>query len=145
MALLLKDMVRTLVVAWLLLTLPVVCHNQTAVMLLSALGAGHGEYHGMAQAASYHAAHVPGRGVGEAGFDAHAAPQPARPLAPAWCAEHPAQGKSILPAGQDSLAAAAALPLPMPHVVERTGTPLDYAVPSSSDLSPPTPPPRFTA
>jgi hypothetical protein len=45
------DQMRPLMIAWLLLTLPVVCHHETAVVLLTAASAGHEHQHMMAEAA----------------------------------------------------------------------------------------------
>jgi hypothetical protein len=42
------------VVAWLILTLPVVCHQDTAVLILNAVTAGHEHQHMMAGSAANH-------------------------------------------------------------------------------------------
>jgi hypothetical protein len=45
------DQMRPLMIVWLLLTLPVVCHHETAVVLLTAASAGHEHQRMMAETA----------------------------------------------------------------------------------------------
>jgi hypothetical protein len=44
------EQLRPLMIVWLLLTLPVVCHHETAVVILTAMAAGHQHQHMMAEA-----------------------------------------------------------------------------------------------
>ena len=65
------EQLRPLMIVWLLLTLPVVCHHETAVVILSAMAAGHEHQHMMAQPdgeiRAPSAAHAHGAGHAAAG------------------------------------------------------------------------------
>lgn len=104
---LLADQWRPLVSVWLLFTLPVICHNDTAAVLLGAIGAGHVMQHPAGPAperSGAHAHHVPDAGSLAVAADV-AGPPAAHPgTAPEWCAAHGARGVQAWPSGQDAFA-----------------------------------------
>ena len=65
------EQLRPLMIVWLLLTLPVICHHETAVVILSTMTAGHAHQHMMAQSdgepRSPSLAHAHGAGHAAAG------------------------------------------------------------------------------
>jgi len=136
------EQLRSLLVAWLLLTLPVVCHNQTAVVVLGALTAGHADLHSAAVPTSPHGSHA-----AAAGAAAHA-PQvpdhhPPTPVQYEWCADHSAVHTHGLPEGQDGVSLIGALGLVSTNQLREPWTLLHPAPPNDATATPPSPPPRL--
>jgi hypothetical protein len=137
----LASQLRPLVVVWLLLTVPVVCHGETTVMVLGALTAGPGREHGTATVTGAHGAHA----ISSHSHDADAEPIAAAPGpdTPMWCAHNGSHGASALPTGQDGLVL---LGLPGSTAAgEHRGKvpPSDLYPPDSLLSPPPAPPPRL--
>jgi len=134
------ELLHSLLITWLLLTLPVVCHHETAVSLIGVIAAGHvhsaparplpaGELTvahlvgPAADSASWHPSPVPGRGhlwgTGEAGTAT----------------------LTLLAAHWDvALVSSTDLPLPVASSWPAPDPPSE--TPRSRSLTPPTPPPR---
>ena len=138
------EQTRSLLVAWLLLTLPVICHHETAVMVLGALTAGHAHPHHAAGPTSHHASHM-------ATSDAHAtAPLATYQRQPSssqhqWCANHSVQHSHGLPEGQDGVGFVRALPWWGTDQPIDRGVRLQPSPPDSASTRPPSPPPRVLA
>ena len=108
------DLLRMFVFTWLLLTVPVVCHHETAVVVLGGLTAGHTH-----QRAAGAMAHVhPTVGADAAGVlpgATNSAPSGPPSSVPEWCANHPTALTAGLPSGLDSLALFEVVSLPAPR------------------------------
>jgi hypothetical protein len=136
------EQLRAVLIAWLLLALPVVCHHETATMVLGALG-GRSQAHAAVGLAHAHGDHAIAEAPDAAEPDLGASPLPARGPGLVWCAHHPTSATGVLPEGLDNFApllATAATPVPGPHApVAARGLPL----PPSRAAPPPAPPPRL--
>jgi hypothetical protein len=136
------EQLRPLLVAWLLLALPVVCHNQTALVVLGALTAGHSHPHRAVAPTAEHPGHPTGAQTAGAGI-AHGAHQhQQRAATPEWCTDHSGMHSHGLPEGQDSVGfvavpAMAALSLPSVTFAGSQSRP-----PGSPPAGPLVPPPR---
>jgi hypothetical protein len=138
----LADQVRMLLIAWLLLTLPVVCHHQTAVMVVGALAGGPSHVHGASGSVHGHAGHGsvqptdPSSGpvASAAVLDAHGAE---------WCAHLPSTAGRGLPEGLDNFALVARVPLGGPHGPGLDAGWSDLSPPLAEQPPPPAPPPRL--
>src|SRR5205807_915375 len=102
---LLRELPRASLLVWLLLTLPAVCHHQTAAALLGAFHAP--SSHTAADAASIGPTHIHGvlAGAQPAGSEsAQAAGRDASGSRLEWCAHHGDRLASSLPDGQEGVA-----------------------------------------
>jgi hypothetical protein len=145
------DLLRTFVFTWLLLTVPVVCHHETAVVVLGGLTANHTHQPAGGAVAHTHqsgggaVAHVhPSVGADPAGalpVATDPAPGDPRPSGPEWCAHYPTAVTAGVPSGLDSLALFEVVSLPAP----RPGATLAlHAVAGASTTDAPlAPPPRL--
>jgi hypothetical protein len=144
------DQLRPLVVVWLLVTLPVVCHHETAVVILGAMVAGHGHQHAAAGAAGHQTAHATVGEPTEASLEQPASvPHPTAALewgaarGPLeWSAAGGPAGKRVLPAGQDGFAFVGALAVPAADAPARAIGLSQPSGPASEHPPPPAPPPR---
>jgi hypothetical protein len=145
------DQLRPLMIVWLLLTLPVVCHHETAVVLLTAAAAGHEHQHMMAEAAGEHGLarathqHDKGHAQGPAPPAADDSPsaaqaQPGAPLQ--WRAYQATPIPPGLPTAADGVAFAAPTDLALPARPETSLRQTDVAAPDPQRRAPPAPPPR---
>jgi hypothetical protein len=146
LARLIADQWRPLVSMWLLLTLPIFCHNDTAVVLLGALTGGHLAQHHPAAAASadtHHAHHGAAGHTAQLTVDAGSPERPGDNTMPEWCAGHGAGRAAALPDGQVEVAITADssfLVVPAPHnTTHRDGD----GTPNPLVRPPPAPPPRL--
>jgi len=144
------DQLRPLLIVGLLLTLPVVCHNETAVVILTAAAAGHEHQHMMAEAAGEpqpaRAAHH------HAAAHAHAASAPAAsalalvhagsPAPFPWRAYQATPLAQSLPAATDGIVLADTLDLTAPVALSSPLGGVDAAAPAPQRRAPPAPPPR---
>jgi hypothetical protein len=146
LARLIADQWRPLVSFWLLLTLPVFCHNDTAAMLVGALTGGHLAHHDATSAASadtHHAHH------GLSGHTAHLAADPGSPerygdsAMPEWCAGHGATSTAALPDGQVEVAFTGDSSLAFVKVPQYTTHWAGDGTPNPLVRPPPAPPPRL--
>jgi hypothetical protein len=145
------DLLRMFVFTWLLLTVPVVCHHETAVVVLGGLTAGHTHQPAGGTVAQAHqsgggaVAHVhPTLGADPAGalpVAAYPAPGGQPSSGPEWCAHYPTGVTAGVPSGLDSLALFEDVSLPAP----RPGPTLapEAVVGASTTDSPLAPPPRL--
>jgi hypothetical protein len=136
------EQLRPLLVAWLLVALPVVCHNQTALVVLGALTAGHSHPHRAVAPTTEHPGHP--TVAQTAGADlAHVAYQhQQRASTPEWCTDHSGMHSHGLPQGQDSVgfvAVPAMATLSLPNV---KFAPAQSRPPDSPTAGPLVPPPR---
>jgi len=143
-AALVTDIVRAFVFLWLLLTVPVVCHHETAVALLGALDTGHSQHHAMSAQVAAHNHHAAVPAADEAsGPDA----VPALPSSPPpsttseWCAGHTTGVAAGLPGGLDGLAFFGHLDLPAPTLGPAVAH--EFITTTSAIRTPPAPPPRL--
>ena len=136
---------RVLLIMWLLLTLPVVCHHETTVAMLNAVAAGHqhqhmasGRTHEPPQAhAAQHHAHG-GAALAEAPL------APALPAAtPQWRSALPTPAHQGSPAGQDGPALWRALATRAPDEPDALPRAVEPATPEGQRRAPPSPPPRL--
>ncbi len=144
MARAITDPLRPFMFLWLLLTVPVVCHHETAVALLGALGTGHGQHHLAGVQAHQHAQHATTRLA-----NATTAPDRAVTIrlaggpsaAPEWCVDHGSGVRDGMPAGLDGLASLddPGLPAPAPGPAIAH----EVAIIISASRTPPAPPPRL--
>jgi hypothetical protein len=146
LARLIADQWRPLVSMWLLLTLPILCHNDTAAMLIGALTGGHLAQHHVHSVASADRHHAQ---AGAAGHTAHLAVDAGSPERhgdnpmPEWCAGHGAGSAAALPDGQVEVAFAATSALVLVDV-PHDRTPCDGdGTPNPLVRPPPAPPPRL--
>jgi hypothetical protein len=144
----LAEQLRPLVVVWLLLTLPVVCHNETAVMFVGAITGGNMPQHSLAQAAgpaTQHSGHGAAARPSDPVVDGPAqVPTLARTLL-GWSADHGGAGARAVPDGQDGFALA---DRPSLLTGRSLMIPARWHEPGAADdLSrpPPAPPPRLVA
>ena len=137
------DGLRSLLVVWLLVTLPMVCHQETAVLVVGALTAGHDHPHANARGTDQHVGHLAAYRTSHHGTPAAAA-SPAT-----LAAETNTHGATPhthgLPQGQDGQVA-----VPVREVVQATAaTAVDKLATATSPNTPlrppPAPPPRVTA
>jgi len=132
---------RPLLVAWLLVALPVVCHNQTAIVVLGALTAGHAHPHSTVVPTSPHGSHT-----AASASSAHAPQAPGHHQPSTgqheWCADHSIVHTHGLPEGQDGVGLIGAL------AWVRVDSPIEPLVrlqpprPDATAAAPPSPPPR---
>src|SRR6516225_145418 len=91
LARLIADQWRPLVSLWLLLTLPVLCHNDTAAVLVGALSGGHLARHNatpVTSADTYHAHRGMVGHTAHLNADAGSPERPGDNTMPEWCAGH---------------------------------------------------------
>jgi hypothetical protein len=134
------DLLRLFVFTWLLLTVPVVCHHETAVVVLGGLTAGH--THQRAALATGHS--HPSVGADSPAIVPGAtdpAPGGPRSSTPEWCAHHASAVTAGLPSGLDSLALFEDIFLPAPPPGP-TIVPESIASATTTD-APLAPPPRL--
>ncbi len=153
------EQLRPLLIGWLLLTLPVVCHHETVATIVGAI-AGRSTLASRAAGTGDHA-HLSSALAGDLTrgetdrLAALAATEPtadgAAPLragAPGdrlmWCAHHAATGVSVLPEGLGNVVVASCALVKMGQ--PRQGTqPAHLLVPVGDQPTPPVPPPRRAA
>jgi hypothetical protein len=137
------DLLRAFVFAWLLLTVPVVCHHETAVVVLGGLAASPTHQHGSSPAVHAHATTAGTDPAGAVPGTPSPASGPPPTSGPEWCAHHATAVTSGLPSGLDGLALfeCANLPAPRPGP---TISPEAVAGASTTD-APVAPPPRLLA
>ncbi|HZR98846.1 MAG TPA: hypothetical protein VFE37_09080 [Chloroflexota bacterium] len=144
------DQLRPLMIVWLLLTLPVVCHHETAVVLLTAAAAGHEHQHMLAEAVGErrppHATHQHGashlHGPATPGMAARPSAAPSLAGAPRWDANHGTPAAQGLPTAVDGIAFTTAPDIALPARRDVPPRPADVAAPDSPRRAPPAPPPR---
>ncbi|HLI26851.1 MAG TPA: hypothetical protein VKZ60_07270 [Chloroflexota bacterium] len=146
--------IRPLLVVWLLVTVPVVCHHPTAEFLLGSLidyltASGHHAPTGLAHLghSHVHGAAAPDEPVGLAASDVPPAPAYAPHASgddarPAWYAHHPSERVRVLPEGQGSVALLSALDVSLGLAWAPAPPPLCAERPADLALAPPAPPPR---
>lgn len=154
------DQMRALLIAWLVLTVPVVCHHETAVVLFGALvpGGVHehatrvlpAHVHATAEPEHHGAATLPEGPVepalaGRLALAAQPLPTPGA-LAPfEWCVHATPGGARVLPEGLDS---ACILLRPLLALGDGLGPPAeapDGRPPVAHAIEPPAPPPRSSS
>jgi hypothetical protein len=134
---------RPLLVVWLLLTVPVVCHGETMVMVLDALTGRQSADHGAAALASAHHAHGP-LPVAQ-GLDVDANPPAPAADGPMWCAHTGSDGIPTLPTGQHGFLVAGPLRVAVTNPLGERVMAAAMTEPTSLNSPPPAPPPRFLA
>ena len=148
LARLIADQWRPLVSFWLLLTLPVFCHNDTAAVLVGALSGGHLAHHGVTSVASADTQHTH---HGEAGHTARLAPDAGTAerhgdnTMPEWCAGHGPGSTAALPNGQIEIAFTGDSTLPIGDLPRTSTQGAADGAPSPLVRPPPAPPPRVLA
>ncbi len=132
--------VRPLIVLWLFLTLPVVCHYETTVAVINAVAAGHQHQHMLAALSGQPAGHRHGS-VGAAPAGRNTAVGQPRLALPQWRADQaPPLGDGTL--SDQNGAAFAVVPRPVPPVGLRALAGSDAAMLDPERNAPPAPPPR---
>ena len=136
--------VRPVLLVWLLVTLPAVCHHETAVLLLGTLLTGQDYQHLAASQGSQHG-HLGHLQVPDHDLADDAPRHGQRPTGPEWCADHALGASGALADGQTIVAWSAADAL-LPAAAPPSGHPwLALAAPLSLAQPPPSPPPRLLA
>jgi hypothetical protein len=154
------DQMRALLIPWLVLTVPVVCHHETAVVLFGALVPDGAHTHATRVVAAHvHAAAEHDHGgaatlpegpvepalAGRLALAAQPLPTPGA-LAPfEWCAHATPGGARVLPEGLDS---ACILLRPLLALGDGLGPPAeapDGRPPVAHAIEPPAPPPRSSS
>ena len=141
MARLIAEQLRPVVVAWLLLTLPVICHHQTAVVLLNAITSGDAHAHRAQTHATLHADHESAPVETKSGLAAVTQSSPSEGRE--WCAHHPNGSTGAALQAQDGFTVA-----PLAGIAEPLAPPplrrcVDPTTPDDLHRPPPQPPPRL--
>ena len=144
------EQLRTLLIVWLLLTVPVVCHHETAVTIVAALAVV--RPHGAAALATAHthaaaaALHLHGDHTAESTTDTAndrlATLPPMRDTGRWWCSHHSSTGAGLLPEGLDSSALLTRPPVATLATSSVSAAGAQTVLPSSHTSPPPAPPPR---
>jgi hypothetical protein len=134
---------RPLLVVWLLLTVPVVCHGETMVVVLGALTARPSADHGLAALASAHHAHAPLALAQDVDQDADMSAPPADGAI--WCAHDGNDSASSLPTGQHGFVVAGPLRLTVVRPLGEKVIAVAVPEPDSRASPPSAPPPRLLA
>ena len=143
------EQLRTLLIVWLLLTVPVVCHHETAVTIVGALAGV--RPHGAAAVAAAHthagagALHAHGDHdtvSTDLATDLLATSQPTGHTGRWWCSHHASTGAGLLPEGLDSSALLVRPPVATLAAPSVSAAGADTVLPSSHASPPPAPPPR---
>jgi hypothetical protein len=144
------EQLRTLLIVWLLLTVPVVCHHETAATIVAALAGV--RPHGAAALATAHthaaaaALHLHGDHTAESTTDAAndrlATLPPMSDTGRWWCSHHSSTGAGLLPEGLDSSALLTRPPVATLATSSVSAAGAQTVLPSSHTSPPPAPPPR---
>lgn len=145
------EQLRTLLIVWLLLTVPVVCHHETAMTIVGALAgrpphvlvtvAG-GLTHAATAALHAHGDHATVSATADFETDRTATAVPTGDKGHWWCSHHPSTGAGLLPEGLDSSALLARLPVASPAALGVSVAGAEVVLPASHTSAPPAPPPR---
>jgi hypothetical protein len=141
------EQLRTLLTVWLLLTVPVICHHETAVTIVGVL-AGQ-RPHASATVAHTHAAALHAHGdhtavsaAAEPTNDPLATAPPLNDMGRWWCSHHTTTGAGLLPEGLDNSALLVRPPVAALATSSVSAAGAETILPSSHTSSPPAPPPR---
>jgi hypothetical protein len=145
------EQLRTLLIVWLLLTVPVVCHHETAVTIVAALAVvrPHGaaalataHTHAAAAALHLHGDHTAESTTTDAANDRLATLPPMSDTGRWWCSHHSSTGAGLLPEGLDSSALLTRPPVATLATSSVSAAGAQTVLPSSHTSPPPAPPPR---
>src|SRR5712692_6165840 len=146
LARLIADQWRPLVSMWLLLTLPIFCHNDTAVVLLGAVTGGHLAQHHAAPATNadvQHAHHGSAGHTAQLAVDVGSSERHGGSTLPEWCAAGGAGSAAASPDRQvevTSTADSSLLAVDVPHNPTHSD---GESTPNPLLQPPPAPPPRL--
>jgi hypothetical protein len=134
------ELLHSLLVAWLLLTLPVVCHHETAVSLIGAITTGH--VHATPASPEPAGELMAGPQDGAAAGVVRWAPSPAPGRGHLWGTGEAGTATLTLLAAHWEVALVSSTDLPLPLASSWPAPDPPSEIPRSLSLTPPTPPPR---
>jgi hypothetical protein len=143
MAQIIADQVRPLIVAWLLFTLPIVCHQQSVAPFVAFAG-GSGSQPELGQPTSPHAGHMVLAERADSPTSSSDGSRHSKRAATEWCAHQADGGQSALQNGQSSSVLIGDLRVPPAADPHRATTLHALSIPRSLASSPLLPPPRVS-